>query len=96
VLATSFQSVFIIAPQLWTYEQTWRAAARLIGRSFSLPGHEFRLVQHGHYRAILLRGIAWAGKRENVDEFCKPDEVSEVALAIQQAARHALNKPLRN
>src|SRR5204863_6210996 len=33
-----------------------------------------------HYRTILLRGIAWAGKRANADEFCKPDEISEEAL----------------
>jgi len=29
---------------------------------------------------LLLRGIAWAGKRANVDEFCKPAEVAEIAL----------------
>src|SRR6266850_3824381 len=80
VLATSFQSVFIIAPQLWTYEQTWEGGRTPYRAFVSLPGHEFDSFNTVHYRAILLRGIAWAGKRENVDEFCKPDEVSEVAL----------------
>jgi putative membrane-bound dehydrogenase-like protein len=80
VLATSFHSVFVIAPQLWTYEQTWEGGTTPYRAFVSLPGHEFDSFNTSHYRAILLRGIAWAGKRSNIDEFCKPDEVSEVAL----------------
>ena len=30
------------------------------------------------YRAMLLRGIAWAGKRENIDEFCTPEELASL------------------
>jgi uncharacterized protein len=80
VLATSFQSVFIIAPQLWTYEKTWEGGSKPYRAFVSIPGHEFDSFNTSHYRVILLRGIAWAGKRDNVDEVCKPDEVSEVAL----------------
>src|SRR5260221_10457833 len=80
VLATSFQSVFVIAPQLWTYEQNWEGSTTPYRAFVSLPGHEYDSFNTSHYRALLLRGIAWAGKRANVDEFCKPDEISEIAL----------------
>ena len=26
---------------------------------------------------MILRGIAWAGKRQNVDELCKPNELGD-------------------
>ncbi len=80
VLATSFENVFILAPQLWTYEQTWEGGNKPYRAFVSIPGHEFDVFNTLHYRAILLRGIAWAGHRSNVDEFCKPAEISEDAL----------------
>src|SRR5262245_13712093 len=78
VLATSFQSVFIIAPQLWTYEQTWEGGSKPYRAFVSLPGHEYTSFQTPHYRTILLRGIAWAGGRANADEFCKPEELASL------------------
>jgi hypothetical protein len=32
-----------------------------------------------NFRATLLRGICWAGKRTNLDEFCKPEEIKALA-----------------
>jgi hypothetical protein len=40
------------------------------------PGHLYTTFEEPNYRAILLRGIAWSGKRPNLDEFCKPEEIS--------------------
>jgi putative membrane-bound dehydrogenase-like protein len=80
VLATSFENIFILAPQLWTYEQTWPGGTAPYRAFVSIPGHEFDVFNTPHYRAILLRGIAWAGKRQNVDEFCKPEEITEDVL----------------
>jgi uncharacterized protein len=80
VLATSFHSVFVIAPQLWTYERTWEGGAVPYRAFVSLPGHEYDVFETPHYRALLLRGMAWAGKREDVDEYCRVEEVSERAL----------------
>ena len=78
VLATSFHSVFVIAPQIWTYEKT-RPSGNQPYRAFvSLPGHEYDVFNTPHYRAILMRGIAWAGKRANVDEFCLPVELASL------------------
>jgi type 1 glutamine amidotransferase len=55
--------------QMWTYEpDSYRVFV-------TLPGHLYPLFARPNYRAILLRGIAWAGQRPNVDEFCKPEEL---------------------
>jgi len=80
VLATSFENIFILAPQIWTYEKTWEGGSAPYRAFVSIPGHEFDVFTTPHYRAILLRGLAWAGKRANVDEFCRPEEISEMAL----------------
>lgn len=72
VLASSFHSVFIVAPQIWTYEKNNY-------RSFvSLLGHEYETFNQPHVRALLLRGIAWAGKRENVDALCSKEELGSL------------------
>jgi putative membrane-bound dehydrogenase-like protein len=78
VIATSFESVFVIAPQLWTYEKTWPGGTAPYRAFVSLPGHEYAVFNTPHYRVILLRGIAWAGKRSNVDEFCQPTELANL------------------
>jgi uncharacterized protein len=80
VLATSFHSVFVIAPQLWTYERTWEGGKAPYRAFVSLPGHEYEVFDSNHYRVLLLRGIAWAGKRADVDEFCRAEEIAERAL----------------
>src|ERR1043166_1451028 len=72
VLATSFHNVHIIAPQIWTYEKTLENGTAPYRAFVSLPGHEYDSFNTPHYRAILMRGIAWAGKRANTDEFCRP------------------------
>ena len=78
VLATSFVDVFNIWPQLWTYEKTWEGGTQPYRAFVSIPGHEWTSFQAPQYRAILLRGIAWAGKRENADEFCSREELASL------------------
>ena len=78
VLATSFIDVFNIWPQLWTYEKTWEGGTTPYRCFVSIPGHEYDSFLTPHYRAILLRGIAWAGKRSNVDEFCSAEELASL------------------
>ncbi len=78
VLASSFHNVHIIAPQIWTYEKTLEGGAAPYRAFVSLPGHEYASFNTPQYRALLLRGIAWAGKRANVDEFCKPEELASL------------------
>ena len=78
VLATSFHSVFIIAPQIWTYEKTRPGGSQAYRAFVSLPGHQYDVFNTPHYRAILMRGIAWAGRRASVDEFCLPVELASL------------------
>jgi putative membrane-bound dehydrogenase-like protein len=78
VLASSFHNVHIIAPQLWTYEKTLAGGSQPYRAFVSLPGHEYESFNTPQYRTVLLRGIAWAGKRTNADEFCKPEELASL------------------
>lgn len=64
-------SVYDIQPQVWTYSKdNYRAFV-------SIPGHNYSNFSRPNFRALLLRGIAWAGKRANVDELCKADELGD-------------------
>jgi putative membrane-bound dehydrogenase-like protein len=75
VLATAFRTPHEITPQMWVYEKdNYRAFVNIQGHqyaSFSLP----------HYRALLLRGIAWAGKRE-VDTLVSKEELATLRYPV--------------
>lgn len=64
--------IYDIQPQMWTYERTMEGGSQPYRAFVSIPGHLYTTFEKPHYRAILLRGLAWAGKRANVDEFCSP------------------------
>ena len=68
-------SVYDIQPQMWTFENQ-RDGGKPYRAFTSLLGHKHATFSHLAYRAVLLRGIAWAGKRTNLDEFAKPNEVA--------------------
>jgi type 1 glutamine amidotransferase len=52
-----------IVPQLWTYERTLPGGQPY--RSFvSMQGHLYSNFSNPAYQNLLLRGIAWAGKRQ--------------------------------
>jgi len=72
ILASSFHDVFTIAPQMWVYEKDNHRAF------VSIPGHNYSTFNLPHYRAMLLRGIAWAGKRTNVDMLCSKEELASM------------------
>ncbi len=68
----AFPHIYNTAPQIWTYEKdNYRAFV-------SIPGHNWSTFEMPQYRAVLLRGIAWAGKRENIEELCKPEELASL------------------
>jgi len=63
-----------LIPQIWVYENTLEGGQPY--RAFvDLLGHHFRTFSSPHCRAIFLRGIAWAGKRD-VDLLTTPEEVA--------------------
>jgi uncharacterized protein len=62
--------IYDIQPMMWAYEkENYRAFV-------AIPGHLYSTFEQPFYRGILMRGIAWAGKRPNVDEFSKPEEIA--------------------
>lgn len=76
ILATTSSEKAPGSPQVWSMEVDG-------SRSFtSIPGHWHSTFSLPHYRALLLRGIAWAGKRE-VTLLTTPDE--EAALRKPEA-----------
>jgi type 1 glutamine amidotransferase len=63
-----------LIPQIWVYEHQLDGGRPY--RAFvSLPGHHFSTFSSPHLRAIVLRGIAWAGRRD-VDSLATPDEIA--------------------
>ncbi len=58
VLANSFHTVFDIAPQAWTFEGKAHRAF------VSLQGHYHESFSNPAWRGSVLRGIAWAGRRD--------------------------------
>jgi putative membrane-bound dehydrogenase-like protein len=71
VLATTFRTAKEIVPQMWVYQK--RRARAFV----SVQGHRSATFDLPHYRALLLRGIAWAGRRE-VDALTRPEELSQL------------------
>ena len=70
-------NIYDIQPQMWTFERTLASAAKPYRAFVSIPGHLYVNFNRPNYRALLLRGIAWAGQRANVDELCRGQELSE-------------------
>lgn len=68
-------TVYDIQPQMWTFENQ-RDGGKPYRAFTSLLGHKNATFNHLAYRAVLLRGIAWAGHRTNLDEFAKPNELA--------------------
>jgi putative membrane-bound dehydrogenase-like protein len=70
-------NIYDIQPQVWTYEKEKYRAFTCI------PGHYHRNFSHNGIRTMILRGIAWAGKRENIDELCKPAELGDALRYVE-------------
>ncbi len=70
-------NIYDIQPQMWTYERTIPGAAKGYRAFVSLPGHLYENFNRPNYRSLLLRGIAWAGQRQNVDELCVAAELGD-------------------
>jgi type 1 glutamine amidotransferase len=68
--------IYNVIPQMWTYESKLEDASTGYRSFVSIPGHQYKSFGLPQYRAVLLRGIAWAGKRENVNELVTRDELA--------------------
>jgi putative membrane-bound dehydrogenase-like protein len=70
--------IYNVIPQMWTYENKLEGAAEGYRAFVSIPGHKYSSFNLPHYRAVLLRGMAWAGKRANLDEFVSKTELASL------------------
>lgn len=70
--------IYDIQPQMWVYEKTAEGGSRPYRSFVSIPGHLYKNFALPHHRAVILRGLAWAGHRDNLDEFCTPEELSSL------------------
>ncbi|MBI4625789.1 MAG: ThuA domain-containing protein [Verrucomicrobia bacterium] len=70
-------NIYDIQPQMWTYERTVGGGTKPYRAFVSIPGHLYENFNRPNYRAILLRGIAWAGQRQNADELCVAGELGD-------------------
>lgn len=70
-------NIYDIQPQVWTYEKDKYRAFTCI------PGHWYKNFSHNGVRTMILRGIAWAGKREKIDELCKPAELGDALRYVE-------------
>ncbi len=78
--------IYDFQPQMWTYEKTVGSTPY---RAFvSIPGHLYENFNRTNYRAILLRGVAWAGKRANVDELVKKDDLGDALRYVDGGPTH--------
>ncbi len=94
-------SVYDIQPQVWTYERSagvspvpdtkhgQDARAPLTYRAFvCIPGHYYKNFSHPVMHALILRGVAWAGKRANIDELLKPAELDDNLRYVEGGPTH--------
>jgi len=65
------QHIYDECPQMWTYEKEGHRAFVCI------PGHHYKSFGLPHFRAVILRGIAWAGHRD-ANSLCKSDELASL------------------
>ncbi len=72
-----YPSVYDIVPQMWVYEKELPGASAPHRAFVCIPGHMHKSFGLPHFRAVILRGIAWAGKRE-ADSLCDKDELDSV------------------
>ncbi len=80
---------------MWTYERTGEGGATPYRAFVSIPGHLYENFNRPNYRAMILRGIAWAGKRSNVDALLQPKTSSVTAFATSRADRRIPTRPPR-
>lgn len=76
-------SIYDIQPQMWTYERKIADGTKPYRAFVSIPGHYYENFNRPNYRALLLRGIAWAGQRSNVDELCRSDELGDALRYVE-------------
>ena len=85
-------NIYDIQPQVWTYENQLDGGEPY--RAFvHIPGHWHRNFSHTGVKAMILRGIAWAAKRDDVDMLCQADELGENLRYVEGGVPHPTKLP---
>jgi type 1 glutamine amidotransferase len=77
-------------PQIWSYEHTMPGGTAPARAFVWMQGHTYTNIAMPQYRDLVLRGIAWAGKRQNVDELVAYVPPAQPALRPQNEAEAAI------
>ena len=88
-------SIYDVQPQMWTYERTVDGGRTPYRAFVSIPGHLYENFNRPNYRAILLRGIAWAGKRANADELLTQERARRQPALRRRRPDRARPRPPR-
>ena len=70
-------NVYDLQPQMWAYESEAPSGGKA-HRAFALLQGDAATLNHESIRAFILRGIAWTGERENLDEFCPKEMLASL------------------
>lgn len=81
-------NIYDLQAQMWAYEAPASAGGKP-HRAFAALQGAATTFQHASFQAFLLRGVAWAGGRANVDEFCKPAELATLRYPKDGPSRAA-------
>ncbi len=81
-------SVYDVQPQMWTYERTADGGSSPYRAFVSIPGHLYENFNRPNYRAILLRGLSWAGRRANPDELLRTAELGDNLRYVEGGPTH--------
>jgi type 1 glutamine amidotransferase len=78
-------------PQIWSYEHTMPGGTAPARAFVWMQGHTYSNIAMPQYRDLVLRGIAWAGKRQNVDELVAYVPPAQPARGPQTEADRAIS-----
>ena len=81
-------SIYDIQPQMWTYERTAEGGRSPYRAFVSIPGHLYENFSRPNYRALILRGIAWAGRRADVNALLRPEETGDALRYVEGGPTH--------
>ena len=69
-------NIYDLQPQMWAFETETAGAKK--HRAFVALQGAGPTLEHASIRTFILRGIAWTGGRENLDEFCSKEQVASL------------------
>ena len=73
-------NVYDIQPQIWTFENTLEGGVP--HRAMAIVQGAAETLSHASIRAMLLRGIAWATRNENIDAYLPKNSAQDLRYPV--------------